>query len=335
METNLPSYKYGIKYALPKSTSSIDNIEQYNNIYLCVYYVNEESKFPFLQYLLFDPGYTILSFPKLEKHSFLNNENVVDYSKLYLLSILQIEKLHLDNPDMEFDGFYEYNENLYLFIDITICKKYIDRIDYLDYIQFALIDEIVNHKKVCNKQINEQVTNFIIDNDSTWYLYNKDNKPYELPIIGYVGKSSESKLLFTYTFGVCAKDKKAILGPYFYFTNYENSLNQAKNVAIINEKKGVIRFALFIGEQKYIENSPNDAIDNSVIKDERLKDTTLDKKIEALTLRISDHDGIWAKTFDSVLLNKLELDDGTILSDTPMIVLKQYNQQTPLSYHYI
>ena len=54
-----------------------------------------------------------------------------------------------------------------------------------------------------------------------------------------------------------------------------------------------------------------------------------------LTLRISDHNGLWAKTFDSAYLGNIELDDGSFIEDAPLIVLKEYNQQIPLSYHFI
>ena len=52
-------------------------------------------------------------------------------------------------------------------------------------------------------------------------------------------------------------------------------------------------------------------------------------------MRISDHDGNWTNDADSCYLGNIELDNGDRLKNTPMIVLKNYNQQIPLSYHYI
>ena len=52
-------------------------------------------------------------------------------------------------------------------------------------------------------------------------------------------------------------------------------------------------------------------------------------------MRISDHDGNWAKLYDSVILDAVELDDGSKLKDTPIYVCKEYEQQQPLSYHYL
>jgi hypothetical protein len=54
-----------------------------------------------------------------------------------------------------------------------------------------------------------------------------------------------------------------------------------------------------------------------------------------MTLRISDHDGLWKQNYDSVYLGNLELDDGNNLKNSPIYVIKDYYNHTPLSYHYI
>ena len=51
-------------------------------------------------------------------------------------------------------------------------------------------------------------------------------------------------------------------------------------------------------------------------------------------MRITDYDGKWADNYDSVYLGNLELDDGTFLN-RQSIVVREYQQQIPLSYHYI
>jgi hypothetical protein len=171
-------------------------------------------------------------------------------------------------------------------------------------------------------------------------------------MVGFVGKSTPNKINFTYTFGESPKNRTAILGPYYYFTNFDYAIRQGgwshnykpeyihNKLITDNEngrysKGGIVRFALFTGITKYIENMPNYLIDESEIKKQRLHDISLNKNYEIHTLRISDHDGIWTKTCDSAYLGTIELDDGTFLEDTPMFVLKDYNQQIPLSYHFI
>ena len=48
------------------------------------------------------------------------------------------------------------------------------------------------------------------------------------------------------------------------------------------KKGGIIRFALFMGNTKYVENAPNDSIDESEIKKYRLTDNELDRKKEII-----------------------------------------------------
>ena len=98
---------------------------------------------------------------------------------------------------------------------------------------------------------------------------------------------------------------------------------------------GIVRFAIFLGKMKKIDNFQRDANDMSDIKRERLNDCSLNQNMENLTMRISDHDGKWSEHFDSAYIGRLELDNGEYLENTPIIVVKNYDQQIPLSYHYI
>lgn len=329
-------YNYGVKHILTKNANNIKNVEDYININLCVYNVNQTGKYPFIQYLLSNTSYNTLSLPKLPKYTFFNNESLVPYSKVFLSGILQINNFDVFKNEIIFDGFYEYEHDLYLFFDITNCEISLDEIYLSSPVRFALIDEIINHKKVVNIPIDTNTLYFIINNESMCYLYNEKNKPYETPIVGYIGKETENKLKFASMFGESAKDKLSLFGPYFYFTNFSNSIKKCTNFNDMEfNKGGIVRFALFIGTTKYVENIPNSPNDESLIKKQRLEDETIDKKNELLTLRISDHDGLWAEKFDSVFLNDLELDDGSFLPDVPILALKEYNQQIPLSYHYV
>ena len=74
--------------------------------------------------------------------------------------------------------------------------------------------------------------------------------------------------------------------------------------------------------------------DSSEIKSQRLQDNNLDKNTEYLTIRISDHDGKWSHSYDSAYVGYIILDNETELKNTPIFVLKTYEQQIPLSYHY-
>lgn len=344
-------YNYGVKHVLSKDLETINPPDQYININLCVYLINADGKYPFLQYLLINNGCNNLTFPKLPMYSLFNKENMLPYSEVYLSGVLQSNKFEEFCSNISFDGFYEYDSDLYLFFDITNYIINVDETYLSSNVRFGIIDEIVNHKNICNVQIDNTVSSFFIKNESLNYLYDECNNSYEIPVIGFVGKETTPKTNFVMMFGESAKDKSAILGPYFYFTNFNNAIRQGesshdsiletKNQLGISDEKdrskkgGLVRFALFTGKTKYIENAPNDPNDNSEIKKQRMEDKNIDVKKKTIqTLRITDHDGIWAKTFDSVYLGNIELDDGSFLDDIPMFVLKDYNQQVPLSCHF-
>lgn len=345
-------YNYSIKNFLIKDVSMFADTDEYSQIILCVYTINTSGKFPFLNFLLYNNGDNKLSLPVLPLFNSFNRNNLTAYSKVFLSGILQNDNFEDFNTKIEFDGFHEYEKDLYLFFDITNYSLNINEIYLSSHIRFCLTDEIINHRHVCNIQVDNNTTNFFLKNESINYLYDKQNEAYEIPVVGYVGKPTPEKLNFVFTFGESAKNKSAFLGPYYYFTDFYYAIRQGgwtrdykpekiyDKLVTDNEngrynKGGIVRFALFTGKTKYIENMPNDPNDKSSIKRDRLNDPLLNTKYEVLTLRISDHDGIWAETYDSAYLGNIELDDGSLLEETPILVLKDYNQQIPLSYHFI
>jgi hypothetical protein len=314
-------YNYPIKNFL---TKDFDNTNV-NEILLCVYTVNTSGKYPFIQYLLSNNMFNNLTLPVLPRFSSFSKNNLISYATVFLSSILQVVDFEEFNSEIGFDGFYEYKQNLYLFFDVTKCKLNIDDNCSSTPLRFALIDEIINRCYVCDIMISSETVNFFIDNNSINYLYDLKNQEYEHPIVGFVGKQTPEKMNFVSIFGESAKNKSAILGPYYYFTDFKNALKQGSKI---------VRFALFTGKTKFIENAPNNPIDESDIKKQRLNDNCLNQNYEVQTLRISDHDGIWAYTYDSAYLGNIELDDGSFVEEAPMIVLKEYKQQIPLNCYY-
>jgi hypothetical protein len=332
--------------ALERLEQDIDEYLQNNyiqKITISAFQINNEKKYPFLSYLLcknpFDDSFNLPCIPL--NYQSVNTMNIITITQIFLLSVLNLEnsKDHLDL--LEFKGFYIVNSEMYIFYDLT---KSILKIKHaFDDICFGLISEIVNNQSICNSQINEEVTNFFLNNSDFCFLKNKDNTIHELPVVCYVGKYGHM-LYFSYIFGVSKSENNELFGPYYYFTNYENAIKQIgyqyNNINDINLKSktpvGVIRFALFMEKIKFIQNLQTDQLDDSEIKKERLNDPLLDKNYEKLTMRISDHNGKWTKNYDSVFLgNSIELDNGEKMDNVPMIVLKEYEQQLPLSHHII
>jgi hypothetical protein len=144
-------------------------------------------------------------------------------------------------------------------------------------------------------------------------------------------------------------DNNGIVGPYYYFTTYQKAIESGswsktkkeefrygkkltENETGKYNKGGIVRFALFLGSMKVPLNYPEDDVDSSNMKKQRVIDEEVG---ERQTMRISDYDGEWTNDYDSIYIGKLELDDGRIISDAPYWVVKEYEQQLPISFHYI
>jgi len=333
-----------------RTVDDFDGVEldKYNAVYVCAYNVNTDGKAPFLRYLLTDHigCDEKIEFPIVPMLSTIQDMNTcVAHAYLCLVGLLMSNGEDKNMDQITFTGYYTFNRCMYLFYDITksdiqVCDMYRSNRSWL-----ALIDEIVNHKHLCNIPIDESVVELFLANEELCFLADKNNKRFEIPITGFAPKP-ESRLVFTYTFGEPARDNNSIFGPFSYFSDFFTSFSKcdvtepfmrSKNNNIDGDfrtKPGLIRFALFLGANKVIENCPNDPGDESEIKQQRLVDDRLDTKLEQLTMRISDHDGKWAHNYDSVYLGPVELDDETYFHCN-LLAIKDYNQQIPLSYHYV
>ena len=327
VEPNYYNYKgkNSLHLELPRELNT------YDYIFMCPYNINNDGKFPFLKFLLTNSVIDkTLNFPLVPVFKNFDTCELINFSKICLFGLMLLDNFEKFNENVEFNGFYENNNNLYLFFDISNCNPQIYDTYSNNNLWLVLLDEILNHKKMCNMVIDEYVTDFFKLNESFCFLTDKNEDSYEIPIVGYV-KKPENKLNFTYIFGETKRDKNSILGPYYYFTDYISCFKDCNDSEM---KEGIVRFSLFVGTTKYIENYHSDPIDESEIKKQRLCDDTLNQNLERLTMRVSDHDGKWTENYDSAFLGNVELDNGKKLNSS-LIVLKEYNQQIPLSFHYI
>jgi hypothetical protein len=326
-EPNIYYYKGLDK--LENNCEKFDNILKstgITNFYICGYKINNNELYPFLNFLFKNDHYNnILSFPSVKMEG--SYQTIIDKIKILLYSIfLNIE---LDDK-YEYNGYYYYENNIYLFFNFTNCKICINNIYKKSVIWSALVDEIINIKHICNIQFESDTSDFFTKNIDFVFLKDKNNKNYEIPSVVYVGRE-ESKLNFTYIFGVQKQEHNSMFGHYYYFTNFTNAIKQS---GCSNDNKGgIIKFALFTGLTKVILNNVKDSVDESFFKKYLINN--LNNLFDNLTLRITDYDGKWANNYDSLYIGEIELDNGEKLSDVPIYVVKKYEQQISLSYHFI
>ena len=329
-------YNYNINHLLSDNIDIILESNSYNKIYICCYQVINKngSVCPFLQYYLInDVLNEKLVFPNLNLINInLNNDKLVEIAREYMFLLLN--NYNNFNDDMEYNGAMYYNDDIYLIFDLSKFKIQIDFLNKNSKVWLCLLDEIVNQKNVCNVNISNRVTDFFVNNSDLVFLYDTEYNIYETPSVCYVGKNW-NKLNFTHFFGVSKSENNSILGPYYYFTNFNNAVEQC-DYSENYDKMGIIRFAIFTGVMKIITNFESNSNDDSNVKKEMLNDPSLDNKYQALTSRISDHDGKWTDKYDSAYIGySIELDDGTKLKENCLTVVKNYEQQLTLTCQYV
>jgi len=308
-------YDYKVVNNLDKNINHLLNLKntEIKSIKIFAFEVNNEAIKPFLKLFLYKNEYNeTLNFLSLDfNEDFIDTDIIQLQSKIYLYTFLNLNNFNEFLETIDYKGCYVENKNLYIFFDLTKCKLLLHDIYRDSKIWICLLDEIVNEAKVCNFDVSQDVIDFFIDNLDFCFLYNKNGEKYNLPIAGY--STQEDRLLnFTYMFGVSKSNNNSIFGPYYYFTKYDNAINQIdllrdKIKEKQNKKVGIVRFALFLENIKFIDNYQNN----------------------------TKTENVWADKYDSIFLRNVETSNEKLLNECPLIVLKNYEQQSSLSYHYI
>jgi hypothetical protein len=109
-------YNYRGKHYLDLSLENID-FENFNSINICPYEVKTEGKYPFLNFLFFKNIFNYLSFLKMKISDDNKLDLLLNYVKLYLFQTLTINNYDNFLENIEIDGFYEYNGELFLFVN--------------------------------------------------------------------------------------------------------------------------------------------------------------------------------------------------------------------------
>ena len=312
-----------------------DGINEFTaDVYLCPYNVVNDATTPFLQYLLYNM-FGFINFIQLG-HVKIKDNSIVEQSKTHLLALLSSKCVEFIESNVEYKGVLIERGQLYIFFDLTNCKLRLNDIYRSCDLWFVLPSEILNEQKIAGLEVCDKVCNFFASKLEFCFLYDENRDRYESPHIAYATKH-ENKTAFTYTFGVTASKSNAIFGANYYFTNFDNCLVQIRTLEeYVNESiVGMIRVALFFKKYKIVENLLTDPVDESDIKKQRYNDPNLDADYEKLIARISDHDGKWTEHYDSIILSYAMLDNGKLMKDLPITCVKSYDQQYPLSYHFV
>ena len=335
------------QYNYPIESILMNNFADYlkthsfpKKIHICLFQVNNSGLKPFLQFFLRKCPQDHSTCPN--KLSFITIEGFSTFDSVVNKTYKIMEVLFLSYMKVayyQYKGFIENaNANeITMFYDCTNSKVGVHSLHSKNDLWLTLIDEIVNQGNVCDQIIDPFVKDFFIDHPQLIHLKDENNNVIENPTVAYSYAQNE-QIEFMSVFGVSRNLDlvDALVGPYFYFTNYENAKNEIKKSP--SKKNGILRFALFLGNNKVPMNLKDDTFDTSEKTQQLLlKDpttTTDDYKIVRDLLKLSDRDGKWAEHYDSIFICNFEImEECKYKSKLPYWVIKTYEQQTPLTYH--
>jgi hypothetical protein len=219
-----------------------------DDINLVIYEVNNDSQYkPFLRFLFEKNLNGELEFIKMNSVLFLLNQKpFLEYMIDYLTNVVKMNGIN-NELIYEFKGMNIIDSKTYLWIDITNTKLEINDVHSSSPLWFTLVDEIMNSKHICGINFDPKITHFFTENPEFLYIQDEKKEPIEIPMVAYVGRN-EKKLEFTYVFGVTrCETEAAIMGPYYYFSDYDTAIKQIKDENY-SGKIGLVRLAIFLGK---------------------------------------------------------------------------------------
>ena len=394
-------YYYDIESDLLKS-----DLENYMDTYgyetgtinLCIYQINVSGKTPFIQYILQKYNSQHKKQPdtiKFPTFNYIRGMDIMTYcqSILDMTFICYSENMTAENKgEYVYKGFTNNNNQFQLFFDCSLYNIDVHKLYRENDLYLTLMDEIVNHQSICNFKIDEEVVDFFMNHPNFVYLVDADEYYIETPIVAYAG-CNYNQVEFSSIFGISTSKPESLMGPYYYFTDYQNAIKAggwrkmetkqseskfsdyipreamapAEEIWVNKEiqnrlkelpqntsqksthkiieydehgrfiKGGLIRFAIFPGNTKVTTNCLENSTDKSQITQNMLElDSSTMEYINARNaIRFSDRDALWTQKYDSVYVGPMGLDNGDTYQEAPMWVLKDYEQQIPLTIHSI
>jgi hypothetical protein len=338
-ETNVT---YKIESIVNTDPALLKSVPIDSNIHVCMYTINTTTDVPFLMFHLAKTRSEKLILPYYQVKKTYTAQQIIGKSSNLVKSATK--------HDGTFIGTIKDGNNFYLFFDLGENVG-----NTLEYILprkttgwYATVHEIVNTCKVLNFPVHPSASSLFINHPDLCFLYNEHEVAYDTPSVGYHGTYYKTAPLIS-TLGLKQSTIYAMMGPYYYFggfrkavryagwTSTYSSRTDAKGKIIADDdgsyvKGSIIRFIVFEGKQNVLLNNPNDYYDISTLVEERL-DNPKEAKYERLVNKLHDHNGNWAKSFDSIYVGRARLENGGLFMKNYEYIVSQDNQHKPLTQH--
>ena len=307
------------------------------DISVIMYTVNDHLFKPFLMFFL-EKKDNKLIIPQIKASNSLKANDV----KNKIESVLP-----RDNYDLHYQGFYDNDGEVFLFFKMNVEYKPIYVSSDEKYF-FTTVHEMINLKEVYQIPVDDHAVDFFVKNNNFCYLEDEDFKLIETPMVGYTGDYYK-RIAIIAALGPLRGSSFASMGPYFYFSSIKRAIRYAcitvdgkpkevNGIKItledtgIYDKGGVVKFVMFMGNEKVFLNRNNDPDDNSEISRSIAEKSDIVRE----TIKNRDNDSNWVKSYDSTIITFKEIDfKGEKRELEPQFTIKDSEQLLPISYYYL
>lgn len=223
------------------------------NVYVCIYHIINK-RTPILLYsLLENEEDDMIDFYKFRYvGGVASNEIIFDLKNIFS---------EWTKSRFTYEGYSNYKNKKMLMFKCDLNEDYRNKLMRSDAkINFVMISEIINHGNSFNLKINNWVSDFLLNNPKFCFLYDSQDKLYEVPAVAYFGDTYSKNLLYInlgYRKNVTYKHDK-----YYIFLDYLSCIENLNNDIVYknDENKGIIKYALFLGNHHIIRDVNNDGI---------------------------------------------------------------------------
>ena len=129
-----------------------------------------------------------------------------------------------------------------------------------------------------------------------------------------------------------------------FFKNPDGSFEPMSDEFGKYDQGTIFRMACFLRNKRVFINHPQDPEDKSALYRDRIRSYNLSDKLEPdrkeylknkenQMLRLHDHEGKWAKEYDSAFLSKVKFNEKDFIVTNPEFILKRSHQYSILSHH--
>jgi len=309
------------------------------SVSIVIYSVNTQLFKPFLLFLFQKKNETI-QIPSIE---------IRESSKISALHPKVKDVFKDYTATMDYQGFFNNNGEVLLFYKVNSNLVEGPELATSTETYFHVsIHEIVNVKTVYQTRIDEHASDFFVKNEHFCYLEDEDFNLIETPMTGYTGNYYK-RIAIIAGLGPIRGTPFSSMGPYFYFSTFKRAMRygvltydgkpkEVNGVKItlkdtpIYEKGGIVKFVLFLGNEKVFLNRDNDPDDESEIS----KSVAEKSSIVKATIKNRDNDSNWVNNYDSTIITFKQIEfKGKPRDLEPQYTIKDTHQLLPISYYYL